>query len=487
MRNFKPASRRGPALYEPGAGTRELNVMVDEVRPVDRGADARARDLLAGLVRAKEVQAWRFDGCPTGEGRYDWVKDPSLVRKGWVEVAVAEPEAPYTHDVAFWRGPSVVGAAISGDVGRGELAVWEPTYADLAPEAAAERRNADAVCLGAADAVGADLLVTDRSFLLGGHWFSSLDPQPCTPAEGVALVSQFLRLRGTYPANATAEHGITLHFNRGLFFWVGVRALLPDGWRWFSHCVEAEEGDPQDLVVTAQSAFQRIQRSLMARDALRWHLTLHQNNDVADDALAEVDRILVYLVGAFDAVARVAHRVLALPGSEYGAGWQKESWHAKVAAADHDLAAAMAPGGEAADLFEVMRLMRNSVHGAGLQALGLSRGVGRREGTGVSLPIAETERLLELLNARQWSESWGLTQFYEGRFYVAPDALIEHLLQASLPILNTLMRLTPVERLLDKPSQLVQRPQDGPFAHGATVLMQLGFAPPSVAPMRPTP
>lgn len=483
MRNFKAAAGRGPVLFEPSNGSRDLRVVVDEAGKPVEGENVRVRELLAGLVQAKGVHSFSFDGRPRGEGDEDWLTNPIRARDGWVEVAEAEPGAPYTHDVVYRRDGAVTASAISGDVARGELAVSEPTYARLEPEVAARRRRADAVLLGAADAVGADLLITERPFLLGGHWFSSLQPMPCTAAEGVALVSQFLRLRGTYPADATGAHGITLRFNRGLFFWVGTRALLPEGWRWFSHCVEAESGEQrQDLVVTAQSVFQRIQRSLVARDTLRWQLTLPQDNDVADDALSEVDRILVYLVGAFDAVARVSHRVLGLAGNEYGAGWQKEGWLRRVGASAPDLAAAISPGSEAAHLFEVMRLMRNSVHGAGLQALGLARGMGRREGTGVSLPIGETERLLELLEARDWSDTWGLTEFYEGRFYVAPESFIEHLLRASLPVLNDLMRLTPVERLLDRPTASTGLPPtDGPFAHGDNVLMQLGFAPGSIA------
>ncbi len=483
MRNFKTAAGRGPALFEPTNGSRDLLVVVDEAGGPVEGDDVRIRDLLAGLVQAQGVASLSFDGRPRGEGSEDWLTNPSRAREGWVEVAVAEPGAPYTHDVVYRRDGSVTASAISGDVARGELAVSEPTYAHIAPEVAALRRSADAVCLGAADAVGADLLVTERPFLLGGHWFSSLQPMPCTAAEGVALVSQFLRLRGIYPAAATRAHGITLQFNRGLFFWVGTRALLPEGWRWFSHCVEAEGDEhPKDLVITAQSVFQRIQRTLVARDVLRWQMTLRQNNDVADDALCEIDRILVYLVGAFDAIGRVSHRVLGLAGNEYGAGWQKEAWLGRVSASAPDLAAVMAPGAEAAELFEVIRLMRNSVHGAGLQALGLARGMGRREGTGVSLPIGETERLLELVEARGWSDTWGLTEFHEGRFYVAPEAFIEHLLRASLPVLNVLMRLTPVEQLLDGPTASTGLPPtDGPFAHGDSVLMQLGFAPASIA------
>jgi hypothetical protein len=100
--------------------------------------------------------------------------------------------------------------------------------------------------------------------------------------------------------------------------------------------------------------------------------------------------------------------VLGLAGNEYGAGWQKESWLNRISPEAPDLAAVMAPSTEAADVFEVMRLMRNFVHGAGLQALGLARGVGRRDGTAVSLPIGDTGRLRELLEARDWSDSWVL-------------------------------------------------------------------------------
>lgn len=479
MRNFRTASRRERAIFEPSNGSRDLRVVMDKADWRLDGDGSPVRELLAGLSQANGIHSLNFDGRPRGEGEEDWLTNPTRAREGWVEVAAAEPGSPYTHDVIYRHDGAVTVTAISGDVARGELATSDPTYAELEPETAARRRNADAVLLGAADAVSADLVVTERPFLLGGHWFSSLQPMACTPEEGIALISQFLRLRGTYPAAATGANGITIRFDRGLFFWVGTRALLPEGWRWFSHCVAAEgDGHSQDLVITAQSVFQRIQRSLIARDTLRWQLTLPQNNDVADDALSEVDRILVYLVGAFDAVGRVSHRVLGLAGNEYGAGWQKENWLRKVQTSAPDLAAAMAPGTEAADLFEVVRLMRNSVHGAGLQALGLARGVGRREGTGVSLPIAETQRLLELLTTRGWSDTWGLTEFYRGRFYVAPDAFIEHLLRASVPVLNDLMRLTPVERLLDAPATSTgEPPMDGPFAHGHSVLMQLGFAP----------
>lgn len=157
LRNFKAAAGRGPALFEPASGSRDLRVVVDEAVPIEGDDMVRVRDLLAGLVSATSVRVWRYDGRPRGDGVEDWLTNPSQVREGWVEVAAAEPGSPYTHDVVYRRDGTVTGAAISGDVARGELAVSEPTYAHLPLEVAAERRNTDAVLLGAADAAGADL------------------------------------------------------------------------------------------------------------------------------------------------------------------------------------------------------------------------------------------------------------------------------------------------------------------------------------------
>lgn len=484
VRNFKPPSGRAAVLYEPAGGTRDLRVVIDDLIGVDTVLDEQRVALLRGLAKSRKVSAWRYDGATFAGRSATGQINPASIRDGWVEVAPARADDSYTHDVAYRQGDRTTWAAISGDVARGEFARNEPTYAHLDPVDAASRRNADAVLLGVADAASADLVVTDRDFLLGGHWFPSLAPVPCTAQEGIALIGQFLRSRGEYPAAVTAEHGVTLTFNKGLFFWVACRGLLPAGWSWFSACVEAENGDPlQDLVVTAQSVFQRVKRALIARDALRWHLTLQQNNDVADDALAEVDHILVDLVGAFDAASRVAHRVLGITGNEYGAGWQKEAWLRRVAEQAPALADVVAAGSEGSDLFEVMRLMRNTVHGAGLQALGLGRGAnGRRVGTAVSLPVGETTRLLEILEGRGWADIWGLTEFYGGRFYVAPDAFMEHIVRASIPILNRLLQETPVERLLGQPPRAPGRPTSDasnpdPFAYQDNVLMQLGFDP----------
>lgn len=64
-----------------------------------------------------------------------------------------------------------------------------------------------------------------------------------------------------------------------------------------------------------------------ARDDLLRAVNRKQDIDVAEDALIALDTCLAFLVGARDAAARVAHRMLGLaPGHVRRAGWQSSSW-----------------------------------------------------------------------------------------------------------------------------------------------------------------
>jgi hypothetical protein len=368
---------------------------------------------------------------------------------------------------------------------RGEIMVDDRSYLALAPEAAAQQRHDDAVAVAAAAEADADLFVTNRPFLLSGNWSVHANITVCDLTDALAHVGFFLRSRAVYIAWATPDRGPVMQFNRGLYFWVATRTLLPEGWRWFSHCVRADDHGPEsDLTVLAQSAFQRVQRALRARDSLIRHMSKPQDNDVAEDALIEMDTILVLLMGAFDAMARVAHRAAALSTPEFHAGWQKGRWIQSLAQEAPALAALVSTGTKGADVLEVLRLLRNTVHGAALQPLGLSRGLGPRSGTAVTLPARDVETLVSILRRRGWDSDWGLTQFGERRFHVTPDLVVEHVMRSVLPLMNALMAETPVEALgpdavdhtvSDGPPQSTSL--DDPFAprFRQSLALQLGF------------
>jgi hypothetical protein len=131
------------------------------------------------------------------------------------------------------------------------------------------------------------------------------------PADALTLVSLDLRWRGEYYVWASADGRDTSKFNRGLFYWVGTRELLPAGWRWFSACIEHDAAVGSDnLTSLGGSVFQRVSRACSQRDALHRALSRLQDNDIAADALAALDSTSLMLSAALDATARVAHRRL---------------------------------------------------------------------------------------------------------------------------------------------------------------------------------
>lgn len=120
--------------------------------------------------------------------------------------------------------------------------------------------------------------------------------------------------------------------NRGLFYQRSVMSLVP---RLFGALLCIGEraragGDARALQLT-QAIFGRLQQTLVARDEMYWALNRPQNRDVAFKALTAFDLALLTLMGAVNASARLAHRLLGLDeAKEYDAGWQRDGWRQKV-------------------------------------------------------------------------------------------------------------------------------------------------------------
>ncbi|MEX2622357.1 MAG: hypothetical protein WD651_01360 [Acidimicrobiia bacterium] len=275
-----------------------------------------------------------------------------------------------------------------------------------------------------------------------------------------------------------------LNFNRGLFFWVGTRELLPSGWRWFSAVVQHDaEQNENSLTYLAQSALQRVARALQARDAIHVALNQPQNNDTRDQALSSLDVVLMLLMGAVDAAARVAHHVLNLDYPEHRAGWQREDWLSRVRKGARPHAAVVSEGAEATLVLTILRRLRNQIHGAALQGIGVMGS--QEEQSLIALPPAAAEEVLEAAEALGGHEKWGLRSILPDRFHIDPGILVDQLFPAVLELLNSLMQQTPVERLpgVDSPPQEVPPIQGGaggtlnPFDPiiRASIRWQLGF------------
>jgi len=187
---------------------------------------------------------------------------------------------------------------------------------------AADRRAADAAAVGTAEAMHADLFVTDRPYATGRQRHAD-GVAVCTPAEALPIVGLYLRSQGEFDVYGSAPGRCPLSMNRGLYYDVGSRDMLPSGWRWGTACNQHEV---DGLGAIAMAVFDRFARTPRVRDDLLRAVNRTQNNDIAEDVLLALDTCLLMRMGAFDSTAPVVHAVLNLNGSSYGAGWQRDRW-----------------------------------------------------------------------------------------------------------------------------------------------------------------
>lgn len=409
--------------------------------------------LLAGLLTHDLIQLYRYadDGPPAA---VPWTAnrwgDGEHV-KGWAVLGEHDPS--YGIWPVQWADKdSVTGGAVSGNATEvAERDESTAAYGELSPEEAARRRRADALAAQVAETIQADVYITERPYLHALTWSLAQPVSFLCPEAALRFLSLYLRAQRQFYIYKWQGGSSTV--NRGLFYWIGTREFLPAAWRWFSACVQHSQGGrPDQLLYTGQSALQRVDRALELRDQVHIALNQPQDNDVAEDALVAFDSCLVFLMGALDAVARVAHETLGLPEKQRrNAGWQRRDWLKLVTAAAPELATLVTPGSPGAAALTVLTTLRNTVHSAGLTAVGIGTATAQREGTLINLASgideAETEQLLTAMDALGGRQKWGLERSLPGLQLVDPGILLEQLFLRVIQLLDELMAATPVESL----------------------------------------
>lgn len=367
---------------------------------------------------------------------------------GWA-VLGAEDKA-YRHWPVRWStgDQAMTDTAVTGDAP--DVAAMDTqteAYGDLDFSAASGRRRADALAALVAEAVGADIFVTDRPYLHALTWRLSPGVTYCGLDDTLALVGLYQRVQGSFVVSGTLDGRGRHSLNRGLYYWVGTRELLPAAWRWFAACVQHARGSGDDgLIFLGQSLLQRVQRALQVRDDVHVALNKPQNNDTADEALMSLDVVLLLLMGAVDVTARVMHRVLQLDGKASTAGWQYPKWVKKVAASEPTAAEPLVGPTDHKHVLTILRQLRNSIHGEALSALGVSR-ARERAGTLVGLRVADQNGFMQAVNALGGPSVWSVQTLLPGQLHADPGILLEELLPGVLRMLNAILEATPVEQL----------------------------------------
>jgi hypothetical protein len=474
-------------VFSPRPALRKLVVVIDhdllEALALSRSSEL---SLLGGLLSHPYIEVFRIsDDGPPDAVEWRTTRQGTKFVPGWI--VLGDPPAGRSSDIPFVQatedGENVIQRTLVGNAPDLAAADSHSTaYQERGASEAAAQRTRDVRALEAAQEAGADLFITERSYLASLTWELARQVVVASPESALPLVGLYLRRQGSFLSYRSADGTASDFLSRGLFYWVGTRDLLPAGWRWFSACVQAEE---DQLIYLGQSLFQRVQRALQDRDAVLWALNQPQDNDTADEALDGLDGVLLGLMGAVDVTARIAHRALRLKGSEYQAGWQSKRWMSGVAKASSGLASLVAPGTPGANTVEILRLLRNSIHGAALQPLAVSSLV-RRDATLVGLPPNDAQRLVIAMDAVGGRHAFGLRITSPDRIHADPGKLTDAILARTVELLNMLMEETPVENFTEAPipSNDAKPPNDEIFGSLSreSIRLQLGLERSKVAP-----
>jgi hypothetical protein len=479
--SWPPQAEDGTSLFVGRPPFRKLSVLADATVIDDFDASQFTPGLiLAGLLTHDFIECFRYsDTGPPPEIPRKQIEPIGEVVPGWA--VVSPPDIAYgVRDIRVSDGIRTKDTGIMGDAIKvAARDVATPVYADMEPNAAAQRRTRDAIAAQTAENIGSDLFLTNRPYLRSVRWSLARGVTPLLQAEALPFVSLYLRAQGQFIIFRSTDGRSTHTINRGLFYWVGTRELLPAAWRWFNACVQHSIAQNDDsLLLLGQSVLMRVTRALQERDKVHVALNQPQNNDVADGALSALDVCLLLLMGAVDASARVVHRILRLSGNAHSAAWQHDQWLQKVLTAAPAFARIIGAGTTGRHALTILTTLRNSVHGEALQPLAV-RNERDPLRTAVGIPARDEPVLLAAVAALGGELAWGIEQVIPGRFHADPGILLERLFPLLLDLMNSIMEATPVEKLSGVALGPSHRdpPHGPPFDERArlSIRWQLGF------------
>lgn len=317
------------------------------------------------------------------------------------------------------------------------------------------RVRTDAFGLLVAKAIRADLYITDHPLLIESEsgfcrGTTIMDPETALPVIGLYLRQQEQFVLGRAPALGMRSAPVQLdQRDRMWFFWEAAKLLLPARHRWAFGCRAHSGANDTARVSLPTSLIWRLDQVLRARDRLLATLALvPHDHSPADEAMTELDHILLGLMAAFDITARVAHHALGMPPEDVTqAGWQRKTrWLKEVAKRDEALADLMRHDSEGEHVLSIVSELRNTLHGQALSAGSRILGVGEYALQPlVELPQSSRERVLAAIEALGGRSVWGVVYPFSDTIpHLHPGTFVEQLLPRALLVINALMNATPV-------------------------------------------
>jgi hypothetical protein len=328
-----------------------------------------------------------------------------------------------------------------------------------------------------ADELRVDLIATndDDLIALTGGYVRRVNPMTATDA--LAILGLYLRSGENFEQR---DGKLKFSISFDMLAWSAVRSQIPAGWPWASALVDHDSIANDDAALIFEALFERLTRALAQRDILHRAMNEPAGNRSRKQMVEAFDYIMMNLVGAFDATARSAHLGAGLPWKQrHTAKWQSKPWRAQIGVAA--LEAMFDDKQPTADLFAVLRALRNTLHGAGLGSL-TARHSGKDDEVLAILPRDDAHEIVERLTRVDPNEDWGIgTSSTLGSQFNAAR-LTEALMPRALFTLNEVVSLCPLGALQGSGRTLPAGPRDKmPFDLGTSTRAALLYGLPQPA------
>ena len=175
--------------------------------------------------------------------------------------------------------------------------------------------KADKRAMLVAKSIRADLFITDRHLIVDSGMDFWRGVSVMSPHAALPIIGLYLRQQEKYIFHKGPALGMPtgsakeIQRDRTWFYWQASQTLIPARYRWASACeMYSNASDDTTLSSLPKALTWRLNQVLRARDRLLTTLAVvPQNHAPADEAMTELDQILLWLMAALDITAQVAH------------------------------------------------------------------------------------------------------------------------------------------------------------------------------------
>lgn len=277
------------------------------------------------------------------------------------------------------------------------------------------------------------------------------------PLEALKIVGIYLRSRENYIWYASKIFRGTVDFT--YFYWALYKIKLPNLPFLCSACIHASKIRNDNTDYLGQSVLNRSIRTLQALDLIAIEFYKPQHNGTRDKIMYHFDYIMLLLVGAFDAQARIAHRAYGVTGSEYYASFRNAKFQKSLKKNGALSLYTLATSDYFENVMLILHKLRNTVHSAALNSIGFQSSNKPQESF-VEIPKSDEEEIIHAIQTLGGFDEWGIEE-WPGILVFEPYTFAANLVKKCFGLINEIAIIIDKSRLLlGQELQVIEQPKN---------------------------